>query len=62
MYSINTKIKNLESELFDEIYPVMQSFDFQIQNDSALKKITDFYLKKKYLLRLKQNLLNFAQP
>ena len=62
LYSINTKIKNLESELFDEIYPVMQSFDFQIQNDSALKKITDFYLKKKYLLRLKQNLLNFAQP
>lgn len=58
--NLTTKVSDIESELFQEILPNMQSFDFQNQNQESLKKITDFYLKKKYLLRLKQNLFNFA--
>ncbi len=51
---------NLEEELFDEIYPVLQQFEDKAQDLGTLSAVKDFYLKKRYLLRIKENLAKFA--
>jgi molecular chaperone HscB len=46
-------------QLTDEIQPVLQDFSDQNPTDS-LPLIKDFYLKKRYLLRIQENLAKFA--
>lgn len=53
-------LNELEKSLYSEVEQDLQNFNFQDISTDSLKKIAEFYLKKKYLLRLKQNLINFA--
>lgn len=52
-----SQLEKLEKELYDEIFPVLQSFDAQSASLPALK---EYYFKKKYLLRIRENLSKFA--
>ncbi|MBL7831746.1 MAG: Fe-S protein assembly co-chaperone HscB [Saprospiraceae bacterium] len=61
-HSLLTKVTELENQITEEVKSDMENFDFQHAEVGTLKKITDFYLKKQYILRLKQNLSNFASP
>lgn len=54
------KLNELENSMYSEVEQDMKNFDIQDISADSLKKIAEFYLKKKYLLRLKQNLINFA--
>jgi molecular chaperone HscB len=54
------KISDIQNKLYSEIEPIMKSFDFQTISIQHQNLLVDFLMKKKYLLRLKQNLFNFA--
>ena len=54
------KIQTIEDELLSNIKSDMISFEIATVNPEIVRKFTEFYLKKKYLLRLKQNLYTFA--
>lgn len=49
-----------EAELYKSIEPLINDYSFSSISQESLQKLVDFYLKKKYLLRIKQNLLRFA--
>ncbi len=53
-------VKSLESELWDDIYPALQQFEGKPADAGTLSAVKDFYLKKRYLLRIKENLSKFA--
>lgn len=55
-----TTIQNIENQLFELIEPVINSFDDSISSQEDLEKIKIFYLKKRYLLRIRENLSKFA--
>ena len=50
----------IESELYNEIDSIISDYSQQDISAESLQKLVEFYLKKKYLLRIKQNLLRFA--
>ncbi len=54
------RIDQIENDIFLEVKPDLEAFSLGTTDQKGLKKITDFYLKRKYLLRLKQNLFIFA--
>jgi molecular chaperone HscB len=49
-----------ENELESGIAPILLSFEDQQDATDDLKKVLDFYLKKRYLLRIRENLSKFA--
>ena len=49
-----------ESALYQEILPLLKGFDPLMPETGQLEKIKDYYLKKRYLLRIKENLSTFA--
>lgn len=49
-----------ESALYQEILPLLKGFDPLMPETGQLEKIKDYYLKKRYLLRIKENLSKFA--
>ncbi len=51
---------NLEQEWIEELQPFFIAFENQNDRKEALEKIKIFYLKRKYLLRLRNLLLTFA--
>jgi molecular chaperone HscB len=53
-------VQNIEQELDTDIHPVLQSYRDQPEMEDTLKKVRDFYLKKRYLLRIQENLSKFA--
>jgi len=55
-----TTINNLESSLLKGVETNMTTFDSGETNTENLKKIKEYYLKRKYLLRIKENISNFA--
>ncbi|MEO1260576.1 MAG: iron-sulfur cluster co-chaperone HscB C-terminal domain-containing protein [Bacteroidota bacterium] len=50
----------LEHDLTNGIQPILNNFDHEKSNLEELIKVKDFYLKKKYLWRIKENLNRFA--
>jgi molecular chaperone HscB len=57
---LNQELASLESELLEEVTPALQHFSGNTEEASSLEKIKNFYLKKRYLLRVKENLSTFA--
>ena len=53
-------VQIIENQQFEEINPVLDSFDDATTPQSELEKIKNFYLKKRYLLRIRENLSKFA--
>lgn len=51
------QLEKLENDLYQAIFPFLQSFETQ---PSSLEAIKEYYFKKKYLLRIRENLSKFA--
>ncbi len=55
------EINMIEKDLYDAAEPAMRRFSND-HNEIYLSSVLDYYLKKKYLLRIRENLDRFAQP
>jgi len=54
------QIADLLRQLFEEVRSVIEKYNDAAANEDDLKKIKDYYYKKKYLLRLKESLDTFG--
>ena len=53
------KIEQFDKNLFEQIRPVLENYKDEDATEEELLKVKDYYLKKRYLLRLRENLSNF---
>ncbi len=53
-------IHDLEQDLFEGIRPALESYENTPGHMELLALVKDYYLKKRYLLRIKENLSKFA--
>ncbi|HRD80270.1 MAG TPA: iron-sulfur cluster co-chaperone HscB C-terminal domain-containing protein, partial [Saprospiraceae bacterium] len=60
MQETQQAVAGLEQQLWDSVLPVFQQFDQNPDDASPLPAAKDYYLKKRYLLRIKENLSKFA--
>ncbi len=56
VHSLKNKLEQLKSEFLDEAKPAMHAYDADNSKISALDSVRLYYLKKRYLLRLEDNL------
>ncbi|MDX1943001.1 MAG: iron-sulfur cluster co-chaperone HscB C-terminal domain-containing protein [Saprospiraceae bacterium] len=54
------KNEQIESAIFQEVAPILAHYNDQKATVQELFAIKDFYLKKRYLLRIRENLYKFA--
>lgn len=54
------EVNQNQAALLQEIEPILKAYDSSTEQAEALQKIKVFYLKKRYLLRIKENLSKFA--
>lgn len=55
-----TTAESLDKELYEGIQPVITGYIEGKSSEEELRKVKEFYLKKKYLLRIQENLNRFA--
>jgi molecular chaperone HscB len=53
-------VENIEKELSQGIQPILDNYTEETGSDRDLQSIRDFFLKKRYLLRIHENLSKFA--
>lgn len=53
-------VENLEIQLLNAIKPIIENYDDTTTPQYQLEEIKIFYLKKRYLLRIRENLSKFA--
>ncbi len=53
-------VNNLETELETSVAPILSSWTQSAGSEADLKKVQEYFLKKRYLLRIKENLSKFA--
>ncbi len=54
------RIEALEVQLLQEYWPVVQQYTYPCADPAQLAMLKDFYLKKRYLLRIRENFSKFA--
>lgn len=54
------EIDNLENNLIEGIQPVLNNYSDEAENSADLQTVLEYYLKKRYLLRIRENLSKFA--
>ena len=59
---ITIDLADYENDLLEGIKPDLLAFDNQLFDQKTLENIKIFYLKKRYLLRIRQQLSKFASP
>jgi len=52
----------IENDLKEEAEPWIDTFESGTHSHETLERIRDYYLKSKYLLRIKENIGTFADP
>ena len=57
---VKDKTHQMESALYEEIRPILESWDEKKSSPLELETVKDFFLKKRYILRIKENLDRFA--
>ncbi len=62
MVVIQQIIEDLEQEMRNAATSAMSDYDQSIDKEGALEKIKEYYLKSKYLLRIRENISTFAHP
>jgi molecular chaperone HscB len=55
-----TQVAGLLSDLFEDVRGAIENYNDDAASENDMKKIKDYYYKKKYLLRLKQSLDTFG--
>jgi len=58
--AVKQEVEAKEKELQAELEPVIQGYLEETSSEVELNSIKNFYLKKRYLLRIKENLSTFA--
>jgi molecular chaperone HscB len=58
--AIKKSVDDFEKNIFAEVQNSIENWTETAENDEILKKVKIFYLKKKYLLRILENLSKFA--
>lgn len=58
--AVKQGVESVEKELFDEVEGLIQGYNEEKSGPEELIQIKNFYLKKRYLLRIKENLSTFA--
>lgn len=58
--TVKQEIERLEKNLNDSIRPVLDTYDDQVGSRADLQAVLEFFLKKRYLLRVRENLSKFA--
>jgi molecular chaperone HscB len=55
-----TDVQTIENQLFMEVKDTLENYQEGITPPSELEEVKNFYLKKRYLLRIRENLSKFA--
>ena len=58
--AVKQEVESAEKELFAEVEGIIQGYAEEKSGLEELNQIKNFYLKKRYLLRIKENLSTFA--
>lgn len=58
--AVKQGVESVKKELFDEIEGLIEGYSEEKSGPEELIQIKNFYLKKRYLLRIKENLSTFA--
>jgi molecular chaperone HscB len=53
-------VQTLDNQLFMEVKDVLENYEDGVTPKDALEEVKYFYLKKRYLLRIRENLSKFA--
>jgi molecular chaperone HscB len=59
---VKTDVQNIENQLFADVEPILNSYEDGTTPPSVLEQVKIFFLKKRYLLRILENLSTFAPP
>lgn len=54
------EVERQKNAAYEEVASVIENYDDKNADDGELKKVKDYYLKKRYLLRIQENLSKFA--
>lgn len=57
---VQNDLKSLETNLLEEVNPIIENYDDNAPNEDELNAIKNYFLKKRYLLRIQENLNKFA--
>lgn len=57
---IQHQLQGLEQELWDEIAPALEAYRGENADVAILMKVKEYFLKKRYLLRIRETLSKFA--
>lgn len=55
-----TDVQNIDNQIFNEIQPIVENYQDGMTPQYDLEKVKNFYLKKRYLLRILENVSKFA--
>lgn len=55
--AVQKQLENFELELWTKIQPTIDLFEDKPEQEEALVTVKDYYFKKRYLIRIKENLL-----
>lgn len=58
--TLTTELQQIETDLQNTLQPLLDRYSDRIEQSEDLKKIKEFYYKKRYLLRIRESLLKFA--
>ena len=58
--AVTSELAQLETQLYRQIETIIDNYDDTKATDVELSAIKDYYLKKRYLLRIRENLNKFA--
>ncbi len=54
--AITTQLQDLESAQYEQIKEVIENYSAETTSEKELLRVKDYYLKKRYLLRIQENL------
>ncbi|MEL7219948.1 MAG: iron-sulfur cluster co-chaperone HscB C-terminal domain-containing protein [Bacteroidota bacterium] len=57
---VKTAVRALESKMLAEVQTIIDNYSDQLASPEELNSLKDYYLKKRYLLRIHKNLSTFA--
>lgn len=52
--------QGIENQILEEVKPIIENYQEDVTPQSDLEKVKNFYLKKRYLLRILENVSRFA--
>jgi len=58
--TLRKQVRGLFDDLYQEVSSIVEAYREEVSTESDLKKIKDYYYRKKYLLRIQQSLDTFA--